>query len=195
MKSLLYTFLNKNNIIYNQQFSTSHALIDITENIRKALDDGNKGCGVFVDLQKAFDTVDHQILLAKLNQFEIRGVSNDWFKSYLSNRNQYVSINGYESGLAALNCGVPQGSVLGPLLFLLYINDLNQAIKFCKVHHFADDTNLLCLSNSIKKLNKLVNADLKHLANWLNANKISLNIKKTKMAIFKSKLKKLEGVI
>ena len=92
----------------------------------------------------------------------------------MSNRNQYVSINGYKSGFAALNCGIPQGSVVGPLLF----NDLNQAIKFCKVHHFADDTNLLCLSNSIKTLNKLVNADLKHLANWLNANKISLNIKK-----------------
>ena len=86
----------------------------------------------------------------------IHGVSNDWFKFYLSNRNQYASMNGYESGLAAINCGVPQGSVLGPLLFLLYINNLNQAIKFCKVHHFADDTNLLCLSNSIKKLSKLV---------------------------------------
>ena len=83
-----------------------------------------------------------------------------------------------ESGLAARNCGVPQGSVLGPLLFLLYTNDLNQAIKSCKVHHFADDTNLLFLSNSIKKLNKQVNADLKHLVNWLNANKISLNVKK-----------------
>ena len=94
-----------------------------------------------------------------------------------------------ESGLAAINCGVPPRSVLGPLLFLLYINDLNQAI--CKVHHFADDTNLLCLINSVKKLNKLVNADLKHLLNWLNANKISLNIKK--LIIFKSKQKKLEG--
>ena len=71
------------------------------------------------------------------------------------NPNQYVSINGYESGLAAINCGAPQGSALGPFLSLLYINDLNQAIKFCKVHHFADDTNLLCLSNSIKKLSKL----------------------------------------
>ena len=180
MYKRFYTFLNKNNVIYNlqlkfrQQYSTSQALINITENIKKALDDGNIDCGVFVDLQKAFDTVDHQILLAKLNHYGIRGVSNDWFKSYLSNRNQYVSINGYESGLAALNCGVPQGSVLGPLLFLLYINDLNQAIKFCKVYHFADETNLLCLSNSIKKLNKLVNADLQHLANWLNTNKISL---------------------
>ena len=107
--------------------------------------------------------------------------------------NQYVSINGYESGLGALNCGVPQGPVLGPLLFLLYINDLNQAIKFCKVHHFADDTNFLCLINSIIKLNKLVNTDLKHLANWLNANKISVNVKKTVMVIFKSKQRKFEG--
>ena len=116
----LYTFLNKNNVIYNLQFafrqqhSTPHVLNKITENIRKALDDGNIGCGVSVDLQKAFDIVDHKILLAKLNHCGIHGVSNDWFISYLSNRNQYVSINGYESGLATLNCGIPQGSVLGP---------------------------------------------------------------------------------
>ena len=77
-------------------------------------------CGIFVDLQKAFDTVDHQILLAKFNHCRILGVSNDWFKSYLSNHNQYVSINGYEPGLAALNCGIPQGSAPGPLLLLLY---------------------------------------------------------------------------
>ena len=111
------------------------------------------------------------------------------------NRNQYVSINGYESGLAALNRGVRQGSVLGSLLFLLCTNDFNQAIKFCKVHHFADDTNLLCLSNSIKKLNKLVNADLKHLANWWNANKISINVKITEIVIFKSKQKNFEGYL
>ena len=171
MYKRLYTFLNKNNIIYNlqfefrQQYSTSHALINIIANIRKALDIRNIGYGLFVDLQKVFDTVDHQILLAKLNHYGIRGVSNDWFKSYLSNRNQYVSINGYESALAALNCGVTQVSVLGSLLFLLYINALNQAIKFCKVQNFADKTNLLFLSNSNKKLNKLVNSDLKHLAN------------------------------
>ena len=171
MYKRLYTFLNKNNVIHNlqfrfrQQYSTAHALINITENIRKAADDGNIGCGVFADLEKAFDTVDHQILLAKLNHYVIREVSNDWFKSYLSNRNQYLSIYGYEFGLTPLSFGIPQGSVLGCLLFLLYKNDLNEAIKFCKVHHFADDTNLLCLSNSIKKLNKLVNAELKHLVN------------------------------
>ena len=123
-------------------------------------------------------TVDYQVLLAKLNHYGIRGVSGDWFKSYSSNRNKYVSINRYKSGLPALNCGVSLVSVLGPLLILLYINDPTQAMKFCKVHHFADDASLLCLSNSIKKLKKAVNADLKHLANWLNVNKISLNVKK-----------------
>ena len=115
------------NIIYDlqfgfrQQYSTSHVLINITENIRKALDDGNIGCGVFVDFQKAFDTVDHQILLAKLSHYGIREVSNDWFKFYLSNRNQYVSISGYESGLAAINCGVPRGICpRTPSIFTIY---------------------------------------------------------------------------
>ena len=127
MYKRLYTFLNNNNFIFNlqfgfrQQYSTSHALINITEIIRKALDVGNIGCGVFVHLQKMFDTIDHQILLAKLSHYGICGVSNDWFKSYLSNRSQYVSINGYDSGLAAINCGVPQGSVLGPrAIFVIY---------------------------------------------------------------------------
>ena len=185
MYKRLYTFLDNKNVIndlqfgFRQQYST-HVLINITKNKRNALYDGNIGSGVFVDLQKAFDIVDHQILLVKLNHYGIFGVSNDWFKSYLPNHNQYVSINGYKSGSAAINCRVPQGSVLEPLLFLLDINDLNQATKSCKVHHFTDDTNLLYLSNSIKKLNKLFNADVKHLFNWLNANKILFNFKKLK---------------
>ena len=132
-------------------------------------------------MQKAFDTVDHQILLAKLNHYGIRGVSNDWFKSYLSNRSQYVSINGYESSLAVINCGVPQGSVLGPLLFLLYINDLNQTIKFCKVPHLLMTLIYYIIVTQSKNSRNQSMFDLNHLVNWLNANKISLNVKKLKL--------------
>ena len=148
MYKRVYQFLTKNNIIYDlqsgfgQSFSTAHALLNITENIIHALDEGYIGFGIFEDFQKWFDTVDHEILLGKLNHYGVRGVSNDWFRSFLSNRQPYVSINGYDPGLTEINCGVSQGSVLGPLLFLLYINDLNQAIEFCKIHHFADDINL-----------------------------------------------------
>ena len=142
-------------------------------------------------MQRAFDTADHEILLHKLEYYGIRGVSNDWFKSYLSDRNQFISINGYNSDLMPIDCGVPQGSVLGPLLFLIYINDLHKAIQYCKVHHFADDTNLFHTSKSVKNLNKLVNRDMKHVNNWLSANKISLNIEKTELVIFKSPRKVL----
>ena len=125
MYKRFHTFLNNNNIIYNLQFhfrqhySTSHALSNITENTRKALYEENIGCGVFVNLH----TLYHQVLLAKLDHYGIHGVS---YLSYLSNHNQYVSINGYDSVLAAISCGVPEGFVLGLLLFLLYINDLKQ---------------------------------------------------------------------
>ena len=101
------------------------------------------------------------MLLVKLNHYGVCEVSNNWSKSYLSNHNQYASTSAYDSGHAAINCRVPHGSVLGSILFLIFINELDQAIKFCKVCHFADDTNLLCLSNFTKRLNKLVNADLK----------------------------------
>ena len=104
---------------------------------------------------------------------------------YLKNRKQYVSINGYNPKFVTISCGVPQGSDLGSLLFFIYINDLNTAINHCKVHHFADDTNHLHINDSIKKLNKAVNFDLKILTNHLNANKISLNVSKTESILFK----------
>ena len=103
-----------------------------------------------------------------------------------------VSINGHESNLAFVLNGVPQGSVLGPTLFLMYIKDLNQAIKLCIVHHFVDDTNLLLFNKSVAKLNKFVNQDVKNLIVWLNANKISLNVKKTEVVTFKHQRKKLD---
>ena len=98
--------------------------------------------GIFIDRQKAFYTVGHNILLQKLNYYGIRGVANNWFRSYRTNSLQFVSINGTHSDEVMMQFGVPQGSVLGPLLFLVYINDLHESIKFCSTRHFADDTNL-----------------------------------------------------
>ena len=150
-----------------------------------SLDKGNYGCGVFIDLQKAFDTVDHKILLKKLFHYGIRGNANTLLQSYLHNRQQFVSIMGFESEKTFINHGVPQGSVLGPLLFLIYINDLHRAIKYSYVHHFADDTNLIHFNKSLKNLAKKVNLDLKFLYPWLVANKISLNASKTEYIIFR----------
>ena len=194
--SRLYSFLNLYNCIYELQFgfrakhSNIHALINLTEMIREALDNSNFACGIFIDLQKAFDTVDHQILLRKMEYYGIRGIANKWFKSYLSNRQQFVSINGFNSEKQAMNYGVPQGSVLGPLLFLIYINDLHKSIKYSKIHHFADDTNLLVVGKTLKSIQKQMNIDLKLLCKWLRANKISLNASKTELVIFRDPKKK-----
>ena len=167
----------------------------MTEIIVKALDDGNFACGIFVDLQKTSDTVDLNIFLSKLSLYGIRGKTN---KSYMSERKRFVSIKGFDSDMSnveyvkTIKCSLPQRSVLAPLLFLIYFNDLNLAIKYCKVHHFADDTNLLNINKPSQKLNKLINADLKNSTNWLNADKLSLNVSKTELVIFKPKKKQVD---
>ena len=188
----LFKFLNSNNCLFNYQLgfrnhhSTNHALISITEKIRKAIDDGKIACGVFLDFQKAFDTVDHDILLAKLEHYGIRGIPLKLFKTYLTERTQH---NKDISETLPINIGVPQGSVLGPLLFLIYINDFHNIVTYSDIHHFADDTNLLYASKSIKDINRRVNFDLKNIIHWLRANKISLNADNTELILFRSKHK------
>ena len=188
--SRLISFLDQHSQIISKQFgfrkkhSTAHTLISLIEEIRSHLDKGQFSCGVFIDLQKAFDTVDHNILLEKLKHYGVRGVANNWFKSYLSNRNQFVFISGCKSEIRTVKHGVPQGSVLGPLLFILYINDICNAITHSSTWLFADDTGLLNSNNSLKTIEKQLNKDLKSLYKWLCSSKISLNVAKTEVVLF-----------
>ena len=137
------------NSIYELQFgfrkkhSANHASPSLTEDIQYPLDNNYFASGVFIYLQKAFDRVDHNILLSKLYHYGIRGKANDWLRSYLTNRKQLVSINGFNSKELSMEFGVPQGSVLGPLLFLVYINGIHATLKYSTTRLFADDTSLL----------------------------------------------------
>ena len=156
----LYEYLYNLNTFYplqigfREKHSINHALISMTESIKSTTDNGNYGCGVFIDLKKAFDTVNQSILLKKMEHYGIICIALNWFTSYLSKRKQYVSVNGDTSEYLNMSCGVPQGSVLGPLLFLIYINDLPDVSKDLSFHHFADDTNIYFEAKDLGTLQK-----------------------------------------
>ena len=136
---------------------------------------------------KAFDTIDHQILLQKLYHYGIRGLAHNWFRSYLSNGQQFVSMSGSSSEMMSIKCGVPQGSTPGPLLFLLYINDLNPVFDKVIAIHFADDTDLKYASKKLSTIESVMTFELKKSAEWLRSNKLSLNSGKSELVIFCSK--------
>ena len=165
--------------------------MEITEKIKESIDNGKIGCGIFIDLKKAFDTVNHKILLGKLEHYGVRDVLLNWFESYLTGRKQFVSFNGENSDLKDITCGVPQGSVLGPLLFLIYINDLPNVSQKLIFFLFADDTNIYYEASKLHELEKVINEELKHLSLWLKVNRLALNISKTNFLIFHSSQKKL----
>ena len=163
---------------------TDHALVSLTESVKSSLDNNRVGCGIFIDLQKAFHTVNHDILLKKLEHYGIRGTALSWFKSYLNDRKQFVSVNGISSLTSGITCGVPQGSVLGPLLFLIYINDLPNSSKILTFFLFADDTNIYFESEDLTRLTKKFNKELNKVKSWLDGNKLLLILTKQTLSFF-----------
>lgn len=183
-KKLLYKFQSG----FRGRFSTDTCLIHLTDFIKFEMDKGHLIGMVLLDLQKAFDTVDHDILLMKM---EALGFSQDvirWFRSYLSDRRQLVDLSGTLSSSAAISCGVSQGSILGPLLFLIYVNDMSGAVNH-KLLLYADDSAILVADKRVSTIEILLQKELEVVSEWLVDNKLSLHLGKTESILFGSKIR------
>ena len=190
MYSRLMEYLETYKILINNQFgfwkyhSSYMALMLLMDDLITSLEKGNIVLGVFLDFSEAFDTVNHDILLNKLEHYGIRCNALCWFQSYLTDRKQYVTYNGAASTTKTIKCGVPQAFILGPLLFLIYINDLYHVCNNCIPILFADDTNSFINGTDIDHMQSLLNTELDHFSQWPILNKLSLNVKKTHYIIF-----------
>ena len=181
---------------FRPQHSTTTALLNLTDNWLSSFDEGKVVIAIMLDLKKAFDTVDFQLLLQKLrNQYGVDELTLRWFTSYLNGRTQATCVNGNMSDFLHVECGIPQGSILGPLLFILHINDMPSVLQYCDISMYADDTVLYCSGNEcdIVELVRKVNIDLERVNIWLKQNKLSLNVKKTEYIVLgtKNRLRKL----
>ena len=198
----IYNYLTENKILTSNQFgfrpklSTSTALAFFTDHILENADNGLITASVFLDFSKAFDTVDHAILLCKLKSVGLDDNSLNWFESYLSSRQQVTSIDNTLSSSLPVSVGVPQGSILGPLLFIIYINDMPNIFKHSKILLYADDTLLYYSSKSACDIEKNVNEDLNLISQWLDQNLLTLNCKKSKFVLFggNSRLKSFTNI-
>ena len=193
----VFDFLVRYEILFESQFgfrqghNTLHATIDFLKMIEDTLDDNEYAIGVFCDLSKAFDTINHDILLQKLDHYGIRGTAKKWFESYLTGREQYVDWNGFKSNKLPIETGVPQGSILGPLLFLLYINDLPSATRI-KCVLYADDSNLLIRGKDLSIVQDNLNKELEGVNDYFKSNKLKINTKKTKLVCFRKKSQEID---
>ncbi|XP_065673940.1 uncharacterized protein LOC136090891 [Hydra vulgaris] len=193
MHNRLYNYLEESNILYDKHFgfrnnhSTEHAVIDLANQILNGFDNDSYTLGIFLDLSKAFDTVNHKILIYKLHNYGVVHSNLKWLQCYLQNRKQGVPYDLTCSPFESINCGVPQGSILGPLLFLIYINDIYLSSKILNYIIFADGTNVFFSDSNLKNIFYIVNTELIYLNEWFEANKLSLNIEKTKYILFETK--------
>ena len=177
MYNRLFKYLSENSMLYKKQFgfqtshSTEHAILLLVNQLYQSFDESKFTLGIFIDLSKAFDTVDHK----KFELYGIKDCNLRWFESYLSNRKQFITYGDKQTNIETISCGVPQGSILGPFLFLILVNDLHKETKYLDPIIFADDTNLFCSHKNIKTLFQIVNSELKLVTEWFLANKLSLN--------------------
>lgn len=189
----LYNFINRNDLLYRYQFgfrnshSATLALTTLIDKVITGFNVGESTLGVFIDYSKAFDTVNHSILLDKLFKYGIRGISHDLISDYLCNRTQYVSYDNCYSSHKSITCGVPQGSILGPLLFLIYINDIYTVSESILPILFADDCNIFIQGQDLNLMTNVINNELQKLKLWIDTNMLSLNIDKTQYMIFSHK--------
>ena len=185
----LKTHLETNNLIVKQQagfrekHSTQTSLLNVTNQWYMNMDKGCLNGIIFLDLKKAFDCVDHSILLKKMHFYGIKGNALSWFRSYLTNRIQLCKIDQTFSHRKIVKCGISQGSALGPILFLLYINDLPNCLSSCSANMFADDTNISTNGKNSSELEERLNTDLENIHQWLIANRLTLNMQKTEYMI------------
>ena len=198
MYTRIFSCIKKEHILYKQQYgfqkgkSTELAILDLQAKIISSLEKGEIPCSIFLDFAKAFDTVNHSILLQKLQYYDMRGHVLDWFTSYRNDRKQCVSLQNTNSDFITISNGVPQGSVLGPLLFLIYINDIAEVSSTLTFFLFADDTSVFFSHKNQNDLENILNTELEKLSDWLSANKLSLNVGKSNVLLFRPKNAKNE---